>query len=193
MPPLNHSTNRMRITLDTNAVIDLEESGPAAVDLRELIRLHADGRITVCVSKIAASERDRNSNGHPDYNRFLKKLQAIGLGNAELLTPLGYFDVTFWDNCLSAGPDDEALANKIWDILFPGWRGQPNLPPDKGRNALCDVANMWCHIKHRGDVFVTRDQNFHKATKKPDLIALGARNILEPSQTLHLIRQAQSP
>ena len=106
-----------------------------------------------------------------------------------MLNPLGYFNVTFWDNCLFAGAADKALEDRIWGILFPGWRGRPDLPPDKGLNALCDVASIWCHLSYRGEVFVTRDDNFHKATKKPALIALGAGQILCPEDAVRVVLQ----
>ena len=46
--------------------------------------------------------------------------------------------------------------------------------------AKCDVLAMWCHITFGGDIFITSDRNFFRKTKKPHLIALGARDILTP-------------
>jgi hypothetical protein len=51
----------------------------------------------------------------------------------------------------------------------------------KWLNAACDVMMIWSHIHHRADFFVTEDRNFHKLTKKPRLLELGARQICTPS------------
>lgn len=47
-------------------------------------------------------------------------------------------------------------------------------------NRICDVQTMWCHLQYENDVFVTSDRNFHKATKTPRLIAMGAGRISTP-------------
>ena len=39
---------------------------------------------------------------------------------------------------------------------------------------------MWCHLHYKNDIFVTSDGNFHKATKLPRLLALGAGQIVRP-------------
>jgi hypothetical protein len=46
-----------------------------------------------------------------------------------------------------------------------------------------DVLSMWCHIYCNGDIFVTGDNHFHKS-KKPQLIKLGAKQILKPNEVL---------
>jgi len=54
-------------------------------------------------------------------------------------------------------------------------------------NKKCDVLTLWSHIWYEGDIFVTRDTNFHRKAEK--LIKLGARKILTPVETLTLISQ----
>ncbi len=56
------------------------------------------------------------------------------------------------------------------------------------RRDKCDVLSLWCHIWYQGDVFVTADKNFHKATKKPALIKLGAKSILRPCETVEFLK-----
>jgi hypothetical protein len=60
------------------------------------------------------------------------------------------------------------------------------------RNHKCDVLAMWCHIHYGGDVFVTTDRNFMKASKQQRLEALGAREIQTPCGALSLVRQTPS-
>lgn len=46
---------------------------------------------------------------------------------------------------------------------------------------------MWTHIRGERDVFVTNDENFHSLTKRPQLLALGARQVLRAIDALHLV------
>ena len=58
------------------------------------------------------------------------------------------------------------------------------------RNAKCDVLALWSHINDKDDIFVTRDGNIHKQTKKPQLHALGAGDILRPKDAATEIQAA---
>ncbi len=194
----------MHLTFDTNCIIDLEESRPAATPLKALISLHDQQKINVRVVAISASERKPNGTYASNFTEFQQKIATIGLGHAEILQPIGYWDIVFFDWCLWADDQMGELDRKIHDILFPqidfnygdfcNKRGiNPNnvkLSP-KWLNAKCDVLAMWCHIYHVGDIFVTSDDNFHKQTKKPALISLGAKNILKPQDALIKLSQNQ--
>jgi len=101
--------------------------------------------------------------------------------------------------------DSIDLERKIHEALFPRaefkWRDHAEshgLDPDeasegqhkeyiKWRNRKCDTLAMWCHIHYQCDCFVTRDGNFHKESKKPALVELGARRILHPAEALGLL------
>lgn len=191
------TTTVTRFTLDTNSLIDIEEGRPNAPFIREIVSRHGKG-INVAVSAIGASERQRNGRYAQNFSEFKDKLRAIGLQDLELLPPLAYWDVCFWDHCVSADEKD-TLESQIHAILFPAieflWpeyanaRGLPidNASLDKmWRNAKCDVLGLWCHIKHGGGVFVTSDTNFHAITKQPALKALGVRTIAYPKDAAAL-------
>lgn len=180
----------MRVTLDTNAIIDLEENRPAAPALHQVIDIWRAGKIQLCVSAIAASERYRDKQGDADFGMFERKLLEVGLAGVELLNPPAVWDVTFWDHCVWTD-HVQPLEGQIRQILFPTLNvenipGEPNEErrrlAAKVTNALCDILGMWCHITYHGDIFVTRDGNFHKATKKSRLLTLGARQILNPEE-----------
>ena len=188
----------LRVTLDTNSIIDLEQNSPFAPALRELVDLHHGGNARLCVSAIAASERDRDpATGDPSFERFTAKLAAAGLADAEELAPPCYWDIAFWDHFIWAELGD-TLEPLISTILFPsGMKPHSRVPNETaeqrrvregGMNQLCDVLTLWCHIHYGGDVLVTRDRVFHQVTKKPRLIALGARQILEPGDALRFVR-----
>lgn len=183
----------VRFTLDTNCLIDVEEARADGPYIRELVSRLGNG-ITVAVSAIGASERQRNGGYARSFSEFQQKLNAIGFGGLEILLPLAYMDVCFLDHCVMADEAD-TLERDIHSVLFPNieflWveyanaRGLPVDAIDKNwRNAKCDVLGLWCHIKHGGGVFVTSDGNFHAATKQGKLKALGAGTIAYPKDAL---------
>jgi hypothetical protein len=190
----------MRFTLDTNCIIDIEEDRPNAKFVLDLVNLHGQNGITVAVPAIGASERQRIGGYSQNFSDFQTKLNAVGLGKLKLLPPLGYYDITFYGYCVYGG-GSETLEKDIHDVLFPTIeynvseyainRGLPaNTSDHKWRNAKCDVLALWCHIKSQGDVFVTRDDNFHAATKRARLISLGVGQIALPEEAIRLAKES---
>ena len=184
-----------KLTLDTNCLIDVEEGRPAALSIKSLWDAHDDGKIQVRLVGISASERQPGGIFAPTIEVFLSKVEALGVGHLDILKPVGIWDVTYWDWMLWGPEGAEELLQEIHAILFP------NMPFDyadycmsaginpkdepldgKWRNARCDVVALWTHIYYGGDVFITSDQNFHRAMKKPRLIALGAGDIMKPDE-----------
>ena len=168
----------MKATLDHNVVIDFANHSQNVERLRELL---SHGSVEAQVVEIGASEM-RARGIRPDrYDLFEDLLREAGLESVPRLMPLMIWDVTFWDHGIWAGKDSEAQLSRIESILFGD--AQPPEAGGKGwLNRLCDVHTMWCHLHYKNDTFVTSDRNFHKATKKPTLIALGAGSILLPEE-----------
>lgn len=182
----------MKITLDHNCILDLVLRSEHASDVEALVR---DSRHQCFVVEIGASEL-RERGVRPDsYRRFEELLGAAGIAHLPRLTPMLIFDVTFWNRCEWGTEQTIELARDIEVVLF-GECGKPppgGLDSPDGRrwlNRLCDIHTMWCHIKHGNDVFLTRDNNFHKASKVAALVALGARRISTPKD---LKLQSTSP
>jgi hypothetical protein len=198
----------LKLTLDTNCLIDLDLNEGASVELRQLLALHENGLVALAVPGIGASERLPARAYAPTFKEFHRRIQSLAAREIEILKPLAYWDITYWDWCVYAGDDSVALERKIHRILFPrsdfAWNPQsshtdlaPNGMPgsqDEGlakwRNRKCDTLGMWCHIHYHADGFVTRDRNFHKRSKKPELIELGAKLILKPGEAIAVVRQA---
>ena len=108
--------------------------------------------------------------------------------------------MAFPDWCYPTGGESTAFERKIHKILFPtidfdnrDYRTRVLNDPTsdtgdpKWRNAKCDVLVLWSHIRFNGDMFVTSDKNFYKQSKKEQLIALGAGNILRPHEAVSTI------
>lgn len=174
----------MKITLDHNCLIDLATSTPVGEKIGQLI---FGPDLQPYVVNIGASEM-RERGIQPDrYDLFEGLLSSAGLLEVPRLDPAMIWDVTFWDHCLWAGPDEERLIEAIEEILFGD---SPLVSPTGGidspegkkwLNRVCDVQTMWCHIRNKNDLFLTSDKNFLKQTKLPRLLAIGAGAIRSPS------------
>jgi hypothetical protein len=155
----------------------------------------------VAVVAISASEKQRGGGHIKDFAEFQQRLAALGLSHLVVLRPMFYWDVTFWDwSVWSDGGAMETLERQIHSILFPNvafswhdWcraKGIDPIPEQPGgnwRNCKCDVQAIWTHIHNRRDVFVTSDETFHSATKKPALINLGANRIEYPDTAVSFL------
>lgn len=187
-------------TLDTNCIIALENNEPAARAIRALVDAHERGDANVAVVAISASERQMDRQHLENFAGFQQRLANLGLGTLEILRPILYWDITFWDWSLGAGDKELALERQIHDVLFPA---APFLWPDfctangldaaasplnsKWRNHKCDVLALWSHIHQARDVFVTSDGNFHAETKKAALVVLGAGRIETAESAVTLV------
>ena len=191
----------MNLTFDTNCIVDLEQKNGNAFPALEILRnLHNEGKVNIAVVAISASERVQGGTYASSFVDFKKKLAAAGLERVNILQPICYWDITFFDWCLYADEQMVELERKIHEILFPeisfnyadfckrvklDSNGDTTDP--KWRNTKCDVLGMWSHINEGREIFVTSDRNFRKQTKKPRLIALGAGNISTPQDTVLLL------
>jgi hypothetical protein len=149
---------------------------------------------------MSASERQQGGLYIQNFTDFRDRLASLGLGHLNVILPMFYFDISFWDHCLFSDDAMKNLECTIHSILFPtveflwadycranGLDPPPNPPTGRWRNCKCDVQAMWSHIHHRRDVFVTSDENFHKANKKAALLNLWAGHIERPEDALSLL------
>ena len=171
----------MKLTLDHNVIIDLANRSPRVDKVRTALE---DGSHQGFIVEIGASEM-RQRGIQPDrYDMFEELLREVGIDSLPRLAPMMIWDVGFWDRGLWCDEQMENEAKAIETILFGD---SPPIDianePEKFSvwlNRTCDVQTMWCHLHYKNDVFVTSDGNFHKATKVPRLLALGAKCILRP-------------
>lgn len=187
-------------TLDTNCLIALDEGRPESAAIRAIAAAHGSGTAHAAVVAISASENPKpGMTAVTNFAEFQARLAHLGLGRLEILRPLLYWDITFWDWAEWASPETAALERQLHAVLFPNDaflyedychdRGlDPKVAVDRRwRNQKCDVLAIWSHIRHGRDVFVTSDANFHAATKKAALLALGAKTIERPDAAAAMI------
>ena len=175
----------MKITLDHNCIIDLHRATAVGDKIKEIVR---NPQYQCFVVNIGASEMLPLGVTPENYSAFDELLASVGIADLPRLNPMGIWNVTFWDHCIWADDKTSADADAIEQILFSLDTGAPAPDQDteddltaKRLNQLCDVHTMWCHIHYGNDVFCTSDKNFHKASKCPKLIALGAKAVKMPA------------
>jgi hypothetical protein len=194
----------MKVTLDHNCLIALENNESEAPYIKELIAMHDDKKVAVRVVGIGASERLNGGTYAANFDEFKKRIAAIGLAHVEILKPIGYFDITFWEWCVYGDEQTMQFERKIHEALFPdidfdyqAFCQNHELDPSNSskmgqqwRNKKCDVLTIWSHIFYGGDIFVTADiRAFLSETKKPRLIALGAGDILAPPEGVAKVKE----
>lgn len=186
----------MKITLDNTCLISLKNKDGEYAEIKTILGLHPN-LITIFIPAISASENQKGGILHTNFAQFEDFLIEIGCEAYELLNPMTYLDISFLDHTVLADADMKILEYKIHNILFPNIPFKYsehcsyfNINPDNNkldktwRRAKCDVQALWCHIYYKNDIFVTQDNNYHKSSKKPQLIALGAGDILRPCEYL---------
>jgi hypothetical protein len=186
----------LRLTLDTNCFINLENSNGQHESVRSLIQDHRAGRISVHIPEMAASENPKDGRPITNFAEFEKWLEGLGCADLPRVRPLLYFGVGFWNHALYRSRELRAREEELHNVLHPGvlfnyqeycrvHEIDPTGPLDRRwRNAKCDVQMIWSHIHAGNDVFVTEDQHFHSIARRERLLALGAREILTPEQTV---------
>jgi hypothetical protein len=194
-----------KLTFDWNCILDLDEDRSSAPCLQELLALHDQGKVVVRLVAVSASEKQQDGSYLHNFGAFQARLASLGLEHLELLKPPLYLDVGFLGWAVLSGEEIQALEQQIHRVLFPnqpfGWqecldKAEPGQDQEvlqrEWRRNKCDVLSLWCHIWYEGDVFVTGDKNFQKATKKPALIKLGAKSVRRPCETREHVRQLQA-
>lgn len=187
----------INVTLDMNCIVALEKDEVTASYIKKIIQMHKDRKINLRVVAISASERKPDGTYASNFNEFKERIASVGLIDVEILKPIGYWGITFWDYFVWGGGRLTKLERKIQEILFPtieleykefcGKRGLNLNDKEMWQdwvNVKCDVLALWSHIWNGGGIFVTKDKNFHKKTKKTRLIALGAGEILKPQEAV---------
>jgi hypothetical protein len=190
----------LTFTLDTNCLVAVDEGRAEAAAVRSLAEAHRHGRANVALVAISASERQRDGNMLDNYSQFTERVALLDMSHLPVILPMCYWDVMYWDACVEPEPELAELESRIQQVLFStvpcSWADYcqqcgldpGNSPQDKKwKNAKCDVQAFWCHASESRSVFVTTDKNFHRATKKPKLLALAPGRIEFPEAAAWLV------
>lgn len=184
----------IKVTLDHNCIIALENNEASAPYIKELINMNDKNKIILQVVSIGAAERLPDGRHISNITEFKERIVVVGLGHVTILKPIAYWGLSFWGWGLNSdGPNGsmKTLEREIHKILFPEIEFEyvdfckaRNLNPrskeidGKWRNRKCDVLTLWSHMYHKGDIFVSSEKGINK--RKQALIQLGVGDILTP-------------
>lgn len=113
------SDPKLTFTLDTNCIIDLDDSRPNALHVRRLVEAHPS-RADVAYVAISASEKQKSGTQLGNFSLFKKRLVSLGTGDLTELVPMMYLDVCYLDHGYLVGPEMHELERAISAVLFPG-------------------------------------------------------------------------
>jgi len=153
----------LKLALDTNCIIDLEENRPDAPHIRTLIGAWKDGRAELAVVAVTASENQLGGIAGRNYSAFEARLSNVGLSGVSHLLPLAIWEVFYWDHALWSSDEMEKLASRIRSILFPGISIAPPATIENNsvwRNKICDVLIAWSCIPPQVDMSRDSRQEF---------------------------------
>lgn len=177
-------------TIDTNCIIALDEGRTYAPAIQELIAMHEAGEIILRVVGISASEKQPGGTMAPNFTLFKDRLARLGLGNAIILFPPGYFDITYSDNSYYATKNGEVLEAEIHNVLWPTLKfffHQYEVAANKSNlnwkwkwlNKKCDTLAYMAHVLAGSGLFISDDNVFH-GTKKDLLLNFSGGDIAKP-------------
>ncbi|MEO9463899.1 MULTISPECIES: hypothetical protein [Alphaproteobacteria] len=199
----------MKLTLDWNCVIEVEEGRPQANRVTELIRLHRFGCFEVALLAASASENTKSKRFPGNANVFKARIASLGWQDLPLVPMPSIFGLSYFDFCYFVGDGEkfERDMDAIWRVIAPSIPREPvdHLPVgkhmtddaiqseelSKWRNTWCDVISAYSHIHEGRDIFVTNNtKDFQKNAK--ELAKLGMMHISTPTDALANVEQIRT-
>ena len=191
----------MKLTLDWNCVIEVEEDRPQAAYVTDLINSHRNGQFEVALLAASASENTKSKRFPGNAGIFLERVSALGWEDLPLVRMPCVWGLSYWNFCYYVGDGEkfERSMNALWYVIAPNIPRKPSehLPPGMGmlddtiqseqlrkwRNTWCDVISAYSHIQEGRDIFVTNNtKDFQKNFEK--LSELGMNHISTPAETV---------
>ena len=189
----------LKLTLDTNCIIDVDERRDGFEAVMALVDAHREGRVELALVCSGAHERQKDGGYLESFSLFTARLDALGFPALPVLPSILYFDISFWDHGLLA---DDAMKDRerlIFQTIFPriafewsAYAAEKGLSQHdrssrhfhKWKNRLCDVQAFWAHDYAKRDIFVTRDIEFQRLTRHPEFTDA---HILSPLQVISFV------
>lgn len=189
----------LKLTLDTNCIIDVDERRDGFESVLALAQAHIEGRVEVALVCTGAHERQKDGGYLQSFLQFTSRLESLGFPALPVLPSIAYWGISFWGHGILPDEAMKAREQLIFDVMFPNvdhrW---PSYAAAKGayaddlssrhfhrwRNRLCDVQAFWAHDHAQRDIFVTRDIEFQRLLRHP---AFADAAILPPLQVTSLI------
>lgn len=165
----------MRVTLDWNCVIEVEEDRPQASHVADLIKWHRRGSLEVGLLAASASENSKSQRFPGSAKLFHERVSKLGWSDLPLIPMPAVTGLCYWDFSYTVrdAATFEREKDEIWKAIAPNISSKPSdhltagvrLTDDsiqsfelrKWRNIWCDVISAYSHIKDCRDVFITNN------------------------------------
>nr|WP_309502042.1 hypothetical protein [uncultured Roseovarius sp.] len=199
----------MKLTLDWNCIIEVEEGRPQANCVTELIKFHRLGRFEVALLAASASENTKSKRFPGNATVFKERISSLGWQDLPIVPMPSIIGLSYWDFCyyVDDGEKFERDRDAIWHVIAPSIPREPidHLPVgqqitddaiqseelSKWRNTWCDVISAYSHIHEGRDVFVTNNtRDFQRNAS--DLAKLGMLHISTPTDALAMVEQIRT-
>ncbi|WP_227538453.1 hypothetical protein [Tritonibacter mobilis] len=171
----------MKLTLDWNCVIEVEEQRPQADYVVDLINRHRQGQFEVALLAASASENSKSKRFPGNACFFETRVQSLGWHDLPLVPMPSIIGLSYIDCCYLVDDDVKFKRDMdaLWSAIAPKVPRQPTehlstgtrLNDDaiqseelsKWRNTWCDVISAYSHIHDGRDVFITNNtRDFQK-------------------------------
>lgn len=93
----------MKLTLDWNCVIEVEENRPQATSVRDLISRHRKGQFEVALLAASASENSKSKRFPGNATLFVERVSALGWSDLPLVLMPGILGLSYFDFCFCVG------------------------------------------------------------------------------------------
>jgi hypothetical protein len=184
----------VRITLDLNCLIDVEENRqPHVESVLELRRLADAGAVELSIPTSAASERRGSDKPRiTNFGQFQGWVAELGFRNVDFLAPILYLDFGFLDYAVLADGPGSALEQKIHAAVAPNlpYQGPAAHQAGRWRNAKCDVQAVWCHVRYGTGALCTRDAKLISRSKRLDRFGV---HLCTPAELVSRLDKQSSP
>ena len=191
----------MKLTLDWNCIIEVEENRPQADCVNALIDGHRQGHFEVALLAASASENSKSKLFPGNASLFKDRVAALGWQDLHLVPMPGIMGLSYWGFSYYVGDGEkfEQDVNALWQVIAPKVARSPSahLPEgadlndgaiqsealSKWRNTWCDVISAYSHIHARRDIFVTN--NTRDFQRNAELLScLGMKHIYTPIEAV---------
>lgn len=195
----------MKLSLDWNCVIEVEEKQLQAEYVQRLIECHRAGRCEVALLATSGSENTGSKLFPGSYNVFMDRITALGWHDLPHVPMPGVYGLTFFGHAqwVDDGDVEESL-DRFWQVIASATPRNPHehLPSGeeltdesiqsenlaKWRNAWCDVMSAYTHVHAKRDIFVTNNtKHFQKNAER--LAQLGMKMIRSPRDALAELKE----
>lgn len=193
----------MKLTLDWNCVIEVEDNRPQAYSLQRLVESHRSGKVDVALLGASASENTREKRLPSTFHHFQMKIEDLGWSDLPIVPMPCVIGLTYIGRSFIVGDADlfKRDVNAIWEVIAPNvprsprdiasnWEESKDIGSEdlaRWRNVWCDVMSAYSHIKAGRDVFVTNNTRDFQSKSTP-LSKLGMKRICTPDEAVNLVR-----